>query len=340
MHSFLEALRARFPESSEHMMTFVLRSYSFMQLLEETTAIGHCAVECAADLARYRSAIEEKDISDRLHWKEVAIRQTHRVSSLNPTVGHLYHHIGILSKGTYAASFFNMLKALTVSQPFPEAWSTVICTVLTQFVAPEGQTSTTLSQVLSLDEDNLYTAVSRLLLASAPPADLQKSRFDSSKDTHLLAFDRLLRLVAGLDDPKSTLHPKLLALFQMPMRPHTFGAVVNWTPSLVGPASRYVEPTRYVHEKMIKRPASHTIRGEYTNEENTTASSSTGLSGWVTDKFFRSSPKSEKVYVQNFSVRPRYVPKDLSHFHTNQLQPRTRSCALPVTTTGDRKSVV
>ena len=54
IHSYLEVLRARSPESLEHMICFTLRSYSMMQLLGETTDNGEYAIECTGDLARYR----------------------------------------------------------------------------------------------------------------------------------------------------------------------------------------------------------------------------------------------------------------------------------------------
>lgn len=54
IHAFLEILRFRLPESSEHINSAILRAYSMMRLLEETTRFGDFTVEATGDLARYR----------------------------------------------------------------------------------------------------------------------------------------------------------------------------------------------------------------------------------------------------------------------------------------------
>ncbi|KAK1973697.1 hypothetical protein LZ30DRAFT_464665 [Colletotrichum cereale] len=302
IHTYLEVLRPRLPESLEHMIGFILKSYSMMQLLEETTNSGSYTTECTGDLARYRFAIEDEDANAKLHWKGVAMQQYSRVLDLDPTLGRLYHHNSILSSD-YTSRFFNILKSLTVSQPFTSAWDTMVSTLLTQFVAPEGQTSTTPVEVLSSDEDNLYTSIARLLLATAPSRYLQQSCSDTCKDTHLLAFDRLLRLVAGLDDPKSTLLSKLLDLFQTSMLQKTSSATIDSASSLVGPASHYIGSASYIRRKTTTGAAFQATRGEYAKKANTAPSSSTGLFGWFTAKLSRLIPWPEGS-VQSFSVRP------------------------------------
>lgn len=248
----------------------------------------------------------EKDVKVRLHWKGVAIQQYNRVVDFDATIGRLHHHLSILSSGNYTASLFNILKALTVSRPFSSAWNTMNSTILAKFVAPEGQTSIALEETLSLDEDNLYTAIVRLLLASAPSADLQNGHFDTCKETHLLAFDRLLWFVAGLDDPKSTLPSKLLALLQMSPRPKTPDDTIHLTPSLVGPASHYMDSTCYIRGKTIIGPASHATRAKQTKKANSRPSLSTGVVGWVTKRFFQCSPRPAEL-IQSYTVRPRYI---------------------------------
>lgn len=142
-----------------------------------------------------------------LHWKEVATQQYNRVVDSEATVGRLYHQLSILSGDNYLESFFNILKALAVSKPFCSAWETMVSTILLKFVAPECQISTELLETLSLVEDNLYTIIARLLLAAAPPVDLQKSCFDTCKETHLLAFDTQLRFVTEEDSLPSSIGP-------------------------------------------------------------------------------------------------------------------------------------
>ncbi|KAH6973863.1 hypothetical protein BKA56DRAFT_676504 [Ilyonectria sp. MPI-CAGE-AT-0026] len=303
VYGHLEVLRARMPESSEHMLVLLIRSYSMMQLLEETTDSRYFTVECAGDLARYRFAIEDQDADVKRHWKEVAINKYNMVSDMDPTAGRLYHHLSILSMDNYSARFFNVLKALTVSRPFATAWKTMITTTIPHFVAPKGQTSTKLDQVLSLDEDNLYTAIARLVLAAAPSEELEQSGFDTCKATHLLAFGASLPLVAGINDPKSTVPPKLFSMFRTAPLPQPTSATINWAPSSVGPASQYADVNYCIHEKTTTADASHATQGEYAKKADATAPSSRGLSGWAVNGSVPSSP-TDAAFVQNYAVRP------------------------------------
>jgi hypothetical protein len=75
IHSFLELLRRRLPESIDYMLTFISIAYNMMALLYETVSGPDFEVtwiECLGDLARYRMAIEEQYIRDRETWAVVA----------------------------------------------------------------------------------------------------------------------------------------------------------------------------------------------------------------------------------------------------------------------------
>lgn len=52
IHSFLDVMRYRLPESRDFMITFILMACSMLQLLEETTHNWHEAPECLGDLTR------------------------------------------------------------------------------------------------------------------------------------------------------------------------------------------------------------------------------------------------------------------------------------------------
>lgn len=55
IHSFLELLRHRLPDSLEHMLTFIYLAYSMMALLYETVpTFEETWIECLGDLGRYR----------------------------------------------------------------------------------------------------------------------------------------------------------------------------------------------------------------------------------------------------------------------------------------------
>lgn len=54
VHSFLEVLRKRHPESQEHMDAFIILAYCIQSLLDETVpAFEETWIECKGDLARY-----------------------------------------------------------------------------------------------------------------------------------------------------------------------------------------------------------------------------------------------------------------------------------------------
>ncbi|KAI9761449.1 MAG: hypothetical protein M1840_001793 [Geoglossum simile] len=73
IHSFLELLRHRLPDSLEHMLSFIYLAYSMMALLFETVpTFEDTWIECLGDLGRYRMAIEDDDIRDREVWTGVA----------------------------------------------------------------------------------------------------------------------------------------------------------------------------------------------------------------------------------------------------------------------------
>ena len=82
IHSFLELLRHRLPESSEHMLTFIYTAYSMMALLYETVPdFGDTWIECLGDLGRYRMAIDDNDIKDREVWTAVSLGWYSRITS-------------------------------------------------------------------------------------------------------------------------------------------------------------------------------------------------------------------------------------------------------------------
>lgn len=62
IHSFLELLRQKLPNSLEYILDFIYIAYSMMTLLlESVTTFCKTWIECLGDLARYRMAVEEFD---------------------------------------------------------------------------------------------------------------------------------------------------------------------------------------------------------------------------------------------------------------------------------------
>ncbi|KAH4222557.1 hypothetical protein HBI05_254510, partial [Parastagonospora nodorum] len=99
IHSFLELLRRRLPDSIDYTLAFIYLAYQMMALLYETVpAFEDTWIECLGDLGRYRMAIEDEDICDRETWAGVARSWYTKASDKNPTVGRLYHHLAILAR--------------------------------------------------------------------------------------------------------------------------------------------------------------------------------------------------------------------------------------------------
>lgn len=71
--SFLELLKQGLPASREHMITFTCESYKMMNRLYETIPRGEYTwINCLADIARYRSFIEDDHARDGSTWEDLA----------------------------------------------------------------------------------------------------------------------------------------------------------------------------------------------------------------------------------------------------------------------------
>lgn len=128
IHSFLELLRRRLPESLDYMLQFVYMAYQMVALLYETIpSFEDTWIECLGDLARYRMAIEEKDMRDREIWGGVARDWYTKTSNRNPEVGRLYHHLGILARPNAIHQVYFYCRSLTCVQPFESAMESLSC---------------------------------------------------------------------------------------------------------------------------------------------------------------------------------------------------------------------
>jgi hypothetical protein len=90
IHSFLELLRHRLPDSLDHMLAFVYLAYSMMApLMESVPSFEETWIECLGDLARYRMAIKEADLRDRKVWSGVARMWYNKAANKSPNVGRI-----------------------------------------------------------------------------------------------------------------------------------------------------------------------------------------------------------------------------------------------------------
>ena len=127
IHSFLELLRHKLPESLEHMLNFIDTAYSMMALLYEIVpAFEDTWIECLGDLGRYRMAIEDDDIRDRETWTGVSRYWYSKASDKSPTTGRLYHHLAILARPNALQQLYFYAKSLCVPIPFPSARESVM----------------------------------------------------------------------------------------------------------------------------------------------------------------------------------------------------------------------
>ena len=126
IHSFLEVLRHRLPESLDHMLAFIYIAYSMVALLYETVSSFESTwIECLGDLARYRMAIED-DLRDREVWSGVARFWYSKGADKDPDQGRLYHHLAILARHSSLQQLSLYTKALTCVTPFESAHSSIM----------------------------------------------------------------------------------------------------------------------------------------------------------------------------------------------------------------------
>lgn len=98
IHSFLEILRQRIPQSLDHMLAFIYLAYQMMALAYDTVpAFEDTWIELLGDLGRYRMAIEDDDIRDQETWANVSRFWYSEAAKDNPSKGRLYHHLAILA---------------------------------------------------------------------------------------------------------------------------------------------------------------------------------------------------------------------------------------------------
>jgi hypothetical protein len=122
IHSLLEILRYRLPDSLEHMLVFIHVAYSTIILLYETVpAFAKTWIEFLGDLGRYRMAIEDGEANDHEVWRRVARMWYTKASDKSPHVGRLYHHMAILEEPFTVQQFSLYLTALTCVEPFENA---------------------------------------------------------------------------------------------------------------------------------------------------------------------------------------------------------------------------
>jgi hypothetical protein len=147
IHSFLELLRYRLPESLEFMISFIYTAYQMMSLLYETVpAFEDTWIECLGDLGRYRMAIEDEDIRDRETWAGVARFWYSKAADRSPEVGRLYHHLAILARPNGLQQLYLYSRSLTSVQIFHSARESIL-TLFNPLMTSTESSSSRLSKI-------------------------------------------------------------------------------------------------------------------------------------------------------------------------------------------------
>lgn len=147
IHTFLELLRHRLPESLEFMISFIYTAYQMMSLLYETVpAFEDTWIECLGDLGRYRMAIEDEDIRDRETWAGVARGWYTLAADRSPEVGRLYHHLAILARPDGLQQLYLYSRSLTSVQIFRTARESIL-TLFSPLTTSSKSSSSRLSKI-------------------------------------------------------------------------------------------------------------------------------------------------------------------------------------------------
>ncbi|KAF2107222.1 hypothetical protein BDV96DRAFT_654068 [Lophiotrema nucula] len=182
IHSFLELLRRRLPESIDYMLAFIYLAYQMMALLYETVpAFEDTWIECLGDLGRYRMAIEDEDIRDRETWAGVARSWYSKAADKNPSVGRLYHHLAILARPNALQQLYYYARSLTCIKPFASARESIL-TLLDPIL---GRPTASYSHALPIDTS--FIQAHGVLFEKLSPEQFEEARFafQSQLDNHI-----------------------------------------------------------------------------------------------------------------------------------------------------------
>lgn len=182
IHSFLELLRRRLPESIDYMLAFIYLAYQMMALLYETVpAFEDTWIECLGDLGRYRMAIEDENPKDRETWAGVARSWYSKAADKNPAIGRLYHHLAILARPHALRQLYFYARSLTCVTPFSSARESIL-TLLDPIL---GRPADSYSHDLPIDTS--FIQAHGVLFGKLSPEKFEDARFafQSQLDNHI-----------------------------------------------------------------------------------------------------------------------------------------------------------
>ena len=133
IHSFLEILRHRLPDSLDHMLAFIHIAYSMMALLYETVTAQvwsqrHVPEKWFEDakVDDEERSLEVPSMAAPRVWSGVSRFWHSKAADRIPSVDCLYHHLAILARPISFEQFSFYTTSLTCTQPFITARSSIM----------------------------------------------------------------------------------------------------------------------------------------------------------------------------------------------------------------------
>lgn len=119
IHSFLELLRHRLPDSREHMLSYINFAYSMMSLLRETVPKYQSTwAEALGNLSEYSMKLGILDVEEREVWTKTARSWYTKAADVNPDVGRIQYHLAILARPHLLQQLFYYTKSLVSVRSF------------------------------------------------------------------------------------------------------------------------------------------------------------------------------------------------------------------------------
>lgn len=183
IYAFLEVLRLRLPDSSDHMLAFINTAYCMVALLYETVpAFKHFWIECLGDISRYRRIIPTDEPGDQDHWAGVALTWYRKAADHDPDNGRFYNRQAIITRQytlQQLALHTRALTSITLFDGTPETLKVLFTSVL------EGEAPT---NPRSLTFEMFFWKIHAIMFLGLPQSDFETTLhriLDSMLDSYI-----------------------------------------------------------------------------------------------------------------------------------------------------------
>ncbi|PGG95255.1 hypothetical protein GX51_08297 [Blastomyces parvus] len=119
-------MKARRPDSHDHMISFIHYAYGLMTLLiDMVPRFKNLWFEWLGDLTSYMMCLENTDSDERETWNEISSNWYHKALDENPGKGSLYHRLDNLSKPNIGRQLFCYSRSLMATKRYERSKSCV-----------------------------------------------------------------------------------------------------------------------------------------------------------------------------------------------------------------------